>query len=84
MMHVLAAGRRGRCRSFNLLLTWQTRQQARALVIVIDRPALAIQGLQALTLDRSPDLLAAMYGAGGVLAAALFADVSDRVLAYLS
>jgi VanZ family protein len=37
-----------------------------------------LEGLQALTPDRSPYLPAALYGAGGVLAAALLAELFIR------
>ena len=37
---------------------------------------MAAVGLQGLTPDRTPHLLAAIYGAGGVLAAALLAELS--------
>jgi apolipoprotein N-acyltransferase len=38
-----------------------------------------LEALQGLTLDRSPDLLSALSGAGGVLTAALLAWVVIRV-----
>ena len=38
-----------------------------------------LEGLQALTPDRSSNLLAAFYGAGGALAAALLAELFIRV-----
>src|SRR5450759_5470932 len=37
-----------------------------------------LEGLQALTPDRSSNLLAALYGAGGALAAALLAELFIR------
>jgi VanZ family protein len=37
-----------------------------------------LEGLQGLTPDRSPNLLAAVYGAGGVLAAALLVELFVR------
>jgi VanZ family protein len=40
--------------------------------------AVLLEGLQALTPDRSSNLLAALYGAGGVLAAALLAELFIR------
>ena len=40
--------------------------------------ASALLGLQALTPDRVPNLLAALYGAGGALAAALLAELFIR------
>ena len=40
--------------------------------------AALLEGLQALTPDRSSNLLAAFYGAGGVLAAALLAEFFIR------
>jgi len=40
--------------------------------------AALLEGLQGLTPDRSPNLLAAVYGAGGVLAAALLAELFIR------
>jgi VanZ family protein len=43
--------------------------------------AVLLEGLQALTPDRSSNLLAALYGAGGVLAAPLLAEVFIRVFA---
>jgi len=41
--------------------------------------AMVLEALQGLTPDRSPNLLAAIYGAGGVLAAALLAELFIRV-----
>ena len=41
----------------------------------------SVGGLQALTADRSSNILAAFYGAGGVLAAALLAELFIRVFA---
>jgi len=41
--------------------------------------AVALEALQALTPDRSANLIAALLGAGGVLAAALVAEVFMRV-----
>ena len=38
-----------------------------------------LEGLQALTPDRTANLLAAFYGAGGALAAALLAELFIRV-----
>ena len=43
--------------------------------------AVLLEGLQALTPDRSSNVLAAFYGAGGVLAAALLAELFIRVFA---
>jgi VanZ family protein len=40
--------------------------------------AALLEGLQALTPDRSANLLAACYGAGGALAAAMFAEFIIR------
>jgi VanZ family protein len=40
--------------------------------------AMLLEGLQALTPDRSPNLMAAVYGAGGVLAAALLVEFFTR------
>jgi len=40
--------------------------------------AMLLEGLQALTPDRSPNLMAAIYGAGGVLAAALVVELIIR------
>jgi hypothetical protein len=40
-----------------------------------------LEGLQALTPDRSANLLAAFYGAGGALAAALLAELFIRAFA---
>jgi VanZ family protein len=40
--------------------------------------AVLLEGLQGLTPDRTPNLLAAFYGAGGVLAAALLAELFIR------
>src|SRR2546426_5399514 len=40
--------------------------------------AMLLEALQALTPDRCCDLQAALYGAGGALAAALFADLFTR------
>ena len=40
--------------------------------------AALLEGLQGLTPDRSPNLMAAFYGAGGVLAAALLAELFIR------
>jgi VanZ family protein len=40
--------------------------------------AVLLEGLQALTPDRSSNLLAAFYGVGGVLAAALLAELFIR------
>ena len=45
-----------------------------ALIVV----SLLLEGLQALTPDRSPNLTAALCGAGGVLAAALLAELFIR------
>jgi hypothetical protein len=42
--------------------------------------AAVLEGLQGLTPDRTPKLLAAFYGAAGVLAAALLAEVFIRAL----
>ena len=39
-----------------------------------------LEWLEALTPDRTPDLQAALYSAGGVLAAALVAELFIRVL----
>jgi VanZ family protein len=39
----------------------------------------ALEGLQAFTPDRSSNLMAAIYGAGGALAAALIAELFMRV-----
>jgi hypothetical protein len=41
--------------------------------------AALLEGLQALTPDRVPNLEAALYGAGGTLAAALLAALFTRV-----
>jgi VanZ family protein len=41
--------------------------------------AVALEALQALTPDRSANLIAALLGAGGVLAAALVAEVFMRI-----
>jgi hypothetical protein len=41
--------------------------------------AVLLEGLQGLTPDRTPNFLAAFYGAGGVLAAALFAELFIRI-----
>ena len=41
--------------------------------------AVLLEGLQALTPDRSSNLMAAFYGVGGVMAAALFAELFIRV-----
>ena len=38
-----------------------------------------LEALQGLTPDRHPDFLAAFYGAGGALAAALLAELFIRV-----
>ena len=40
--------------------------------------AVLLEGLQGLTPDRTPNFLAALYGAGGVLAAALLAELFIR------
>ena len=40
-----------------------------------------LEGLQALTPDRSSNSLAALYGAGGALAAALLAEIFIRAIA---
>jgi VanZ family protein len=40
--------------------------------------AMLLEGLQALTPDRTPNLMAAIYGAGGVLAAALLVELFIR------
>ena len=42
--------------------------------------AMLLEALQALTPDRHCDLQAALYGVGGALAAALFADLFTRTL----
>jgi VanZ family protein len=39
----------------------------------------ALEGLQAFTPDRSSNLMAAIYGAGGALAAALIAELFIRI-----
>ena len=41
--------------------------------------AVLLEGLQALTPDRSSNLMAAFYGAGGVLVAALLAELFIRI-----
>ena len=41
--------------------------------------AVLLESLQALTPDRSSNLMAAFYGAGGALAAALLAELFIRV-----
>jgi hypothetical protein len=41
--------------------------------------AVLLEGLQAFTPDRSSNILAAFYGAGGVLAAALLAELFIRL-----
>ena len=41
--------------------------------------AIALEALQSLTPDRIPNLMAALYGAGGVLVAALFAELFIRI-----
>src|SRR6516164_5597159 len=43
----------------------------------------ALEGLQAFTPDRSSNLMAALYGAGGALAAALLAELYMRVFSRL-
>jgi VanZ family protein len=40
--------------------------------------AVLLEALQSLTPDRIPNFMAALYGAGGVLVAALFADLFIR------
>jgi VanZ family protein len=39
----------------------------------------SLEGLQAFTPDRSANLVAALYGAGGALAAALIAELFMRI-----
>jgi VanZ family protein len=46
--------------------------------------AVLLEGLQAFTPDRSPYLPAALYGAGGVLAAALIAELFVQVWRWFS
>ncbi len=46
--------------------------------------AMLLEALQALTPDRSCDLHAALYGAGGALSAGLLADLFTRVLRRLN
>jgi hypothetical protein len=41
--------------------------------------SMLLEGLQALAPDRTPNLMAAIDGAGGVLAAALLAELFIRV-----
>jgi VanZ family protein len=41
--------------------------------------AMLLEALQSLTPDRIPNLMAALYGAGGVLVAALLAELSIRI-----
>ena len=40
--------------------------------------AVLLEALQSLTPDRIPNFMAALYGAGGVLVAALFAELFIR------
>lgn len=58
-------------------LTWR-----RPLAVggILMAGAMLLEALQALTPDRHCDLQAALYGAVGALAGALFAELSDRVL----
>jgi VanZ family protein len=58
----------------------------RPLVVggILMASAMLLEALQALTPDRSCDLQAAFYGAGGALAGALFADLSNRTLRQLN
>jgi VanZ family protein len=57
----------------------------RPLVVggVLMAVAVLLEGLQALTPDRSANLVAALYGAGGVLAAGLFAELIFRARRWL-
>lgn len=52
-----------------------------AVGVALMAVAVLLEGLQALTPDRSSNVLAALYGAGGVLAAAVLAEFFIRAFA---
>lgn len=62
-------------------LAWPRPLVVGGLLIVI---AVLLEGLQALTPDRLPNLFGAIYSAGGALAAALLAEVFIRTRRWLA
>jgi VanZ family protein len=57
-------------------LAWPRPLMVAAALMLV---AVLLEGLQALTPDRHPNLIAALCGVGGVLVAALLAELFNRV-----